>query len=136
MRPASAFAPGLTALPHAQEGYGGAGASERVLGECIQTGMKRGLWERMDLVVSTKIHGGGRGPKDTINSIGLSRKHLYEGLKASLGRLQLEYVDLVFCHRPDPRTPIEETVRGMNFLIDQGLAFCTLPRYCRHEVHF
>ena len=49
--------------------------------------------------------------------------------------MQLDYVDLVFCHRPDPRTPIEETVRGMNFLIDQGLAFCTLT-YCRDEVHF
>ena len=55
--------------------------------------------------------------------MGLSRKHLYEGLKASLERMQLEYVDLVFCHRPDPRTPIEETVRGMNNLIDRGLAF-------------
>lgn len=81
------------------EGYGGAGSSERVLGSCIATGIERGLWERMDLVVSTKLHGGGRGDKDTINSIGLSRKHLYEGLKASLARLQLEYVDLVFCHR-------------------------------------
>ena len=65
-----------------------------MLGECIQTGMKRGLWERMDLVISTKIHGGGRGDRDTINSIGLSRKHLFEGLQASLERLQLEYVDV------------------------------------------
>lgn len=43
--------------------------------------------------------------------------------QASLKRLQLEYVDLVFCHRPDTTTPIEETVRAMNFVIDQGWAF-------------
>ena len=77
------------------EGYGGAGASERVLGECLQKGMERGLWERMDLVISTKLFGGGRADRDTINSIGLSRKHLYEGMVASLERLQLDYVDLV-----------------------------------------
>ena len=58
------------------------------------------------------------------NSRGLSRKHLYEGLKASLKRMQLDYVDLVFCHRPDPKTPIAETVKGMNHLINQGMAFC------------
>jgi len=106
------------------EVYGGGGSSERVLGQCIQTGIERGLWGRQDLVISTKIHGGGRGNLDTINSIGLSRKHLYEGLKASLGQLQLEYVDLVLCHRPDPRTPLEEVVRGMNHLIDRGMTFC------------
>ncbi len=83
--------------------------------------MEKGTWERADLVISTKLHGGGRGAKDTINSIGLSRKHLFEGLQASLERMQLEYVDLVFCHRPDPRTPIEETVRGMNHLLDRGI---------------
>ena len=49
-------------------------------------------------------------------------------LKASLKRLDVEYVDLVFCHRPDVTTPIEETVRAMNFVIDQGWAFyCELP---------
>ena len=105
------------------EVYGGGGSSERVLGDAIKIGMDKGTWERADLVISTKLHGGGRGAKDTINSIGLSRKHLYEGCKASLERMQLEYVDLIFCHRPDPRTPIEETVRGMNNLIDRGMAF-------------
>jgi aryl-alcohol dehydrogenase-like predicted oxidoreductase len=105
------------------EVYGGGGSSERVLGECIQTGIARGVWGRSDLVITTKIFGGGRGSLDTINSIGLSRKHLFEGLKDSLARLQLEYVDLVFCHRPDPRTPLEEVVRGMNHVIDQGMAF-------------
>ena len=83
------------------EGYGGAGASERVLGGCIQKGMERGLWERMDLVISTKLYGGGRAKRDTINSIGLSRKHLYEGMVASLKRLQLDYVDLV-SHAANP----------------------------------
>lgn len=87
------------------EGYGGAGASERVLGECLQKGMERGLWERMDLVVSTKLFGGGRANRDTINSIGLSRKHLYEGMVASLKRLQLDYVDLV-SHGADSRWPV------------------------------
>ena len=51
-------------------------------------------WDRMDLVVSTKLHNGGRGDRDSINSIGLSRKHLFEGMKASLERLQLDYVRL------------------------------------------
>jgi voltage-dependent potassium channel beta subunit len=108
------------------EVYGGEGAvSEVIMGETIQLGLKRNVWERDDLVISTKIFGGARGKKDkwNLNSVGLSRKHLYEGLRASLKRMQLEYVDLVFCHRPDPRTPIEETVRGMNNLIDRGMAF-------------
>ena len=50
-------------------------------------------------------------------------------MQASLGRLGLDYVDLVFCHRPDTSTPIEETVRAMNFVIDQGWAF-----YCEHTI--
>ena len=77
----------------------------------------------MDLVISTKLSGGGRGARDSINSVGLSRKHLVEGMRASLDRLGLEYVDLVFAHRRDPRTPMVEVVRGMNHLIDKGLAF-------------
>jgi voltage-dependent potassium channel beta subunit len=70
------------------------------------------------LVISTKVFWGGKGPNDR----GLSRKHIIEGVNASLARLQLDYVDLIFCHRPDPDTPIEETVRAMNWLIDQGKA--------------
>ena len=100
------------------EGYG-AGASERVLGQAIAMGVKRGIWERMDLVVSAKLFFGGRGGRDTVNSVGLSKKKLYEGLRASLRNLQLEYVDVVFAHRPDPRTPVEEIVRGMNALIER-----------------
>jgi voltage-dependent potassium channel beta subunit len=53
----------------------------------------------------------------------LSRKHVIEGADAALARLQLDYVDLIFCHRPDKTTPIEETVRAMNYLLDQGRAF-------------
>jgi voltage-dependent potassium channel beta subunit len=96
------------------ENYG-RGRSEIVLGQAI----KKAGWKRSDLVISTKIFWGGEGPNDR----GLSRKHLVEGAMASLARLQLDYVDLLFCHRPDSDTPIEETVRAMNFLIDQGRAF-------------
>jgi aryl-alcohol dehydrogenase-like predicted oxidoreductase len=56
------------------------------------------------------------------NEKGLSRKHIIEGLNYSLERLQLDYVDLVFAHRPDPDTPLEETVRAFNHVIDQGKA--------------
>ncbi|KAJ3051891.1 Glycosyltransferase-like KOBITO 1, partial [Quaeritorhiza haematococci] len=76
-------------------------------------------WKRSSLVISTKIYWGGRGPNDK----GLSRKHIIEGLNASLKRLQLDYVDLVFAHRPDNLTPMEEIVRAFNWVIDQGKAF-------------
>ena len=58
-----------------------------------------------------------------VNDKGLSRKHIIEGTKAALKRLDMDYVDLLFCHRPDSSTPIEETVRAMNWIIDQGWAF-------------
>ena len=96
------------------EAYG-SGKAERVMGNVVQ---KLG-WKRSDIVVSTKIFWGGEGPNDA----GLSRKHIIEGANAALARLQVDYVDLVFCHRPDIYTPIEETVRAMNYLIDQGKAF-------------
>ncbi len=92
-----------------------AGEAERIMGEVL----KRTGWKRSDLVISTKIFWGGHGPNDR----GLSRKHLIEGADAALARLQLEYVDLIFCHRPDLHTPIEETVRAMTYLINQGKAF-------------
>jgi voltage-dependent potassium channel beta subunit len=91
------------------------GQAENIMGKVIQ----RAGWKRSDLVISTKIFWGGDGPNDS----GLSFKHLIEGTLASLDRLQLDYVDLLFCHRPDIHTPIEETVRAMNFLINQGMAF-------------
>jgi voltage-dependent potassium channel beta subunit len=91
------------------------GNAEIVMGNVI----KKVGWKRSDLVISTKIFWGGKGPNNT----GLSRKHIIEGTNASLARLQMDYVDLLFCHRPDRFTPIEETVRAMNYLIDQGKAF-------------
>jgi voltage-dependent potassium channel beta subunit len=91
------------------------GQAETVMGNVIR---KTG-WKRSDLVISTKIFWGGDGPNDS----GLSRKHLIEGTHASLNRLQMDYVDLIFCHRPDRYTPIEETVWTMNQIIQQGKAF-------------
>ena len=91
------------------------GNAEIVMGNTI----KKAGWKRSDLVISTKLFWGGKKPNQT----GLSRKHVIEGARASLARLQMEYVDLIFCHRPDIYTPIEETVRAMNFLINQGMAF-------------
>jgi voltage-dependent potassium channel beta subunit len=75
-------------------------------------------WKRSDYIVSTKIFWGGEGPNDR----GLSRKHIVEGTDAALARLQLDYIDLIFCHRADLYTPVEETVRAMNHVIDQGKA--------------
>ena len=96
------------------EAYGN-GSAEIVMGNVL----KRAEWKRSDLVISTKLIWGGDGPNDS----GLSRKHIMEGMNAALKRLQLDYVDLVFCHRPDMYTPIEETVWSMNLLIQQGKAF-------------
>lgn len=91
------------------------GNAEIVMGNII----RKAGWKRSDLVISTKLFWGGDKP----NYTGLSRKHIIEGARASLARLQLEYVDLIFCHRPDIYTPIEETVRAMTYLINQGFAF-------------
>ncbi|KAF9182007.1 hypothetical protein BGZ51_005011 [Haplosporangium sp. Z 767] len=76
-------------------------------------------WKRSDLVISTKLFWGGKGPNDR----GLSRKHIIEGIDASLKRLQLDYVDLLFAHRPDPDTPMEEIVRAFNLVIEKEKAF-------------
>jgi voltage-dependent potassium channel beta subunit len=91
------------------------GQSEVVMGNVI----RQAGWKRSDLVVSTKIFWGGPGPNDR----GLSRKHILEGTDAALGRLGMDYVDLIFCHRADLHTPLEETVRAMNHVIQQGKAF-------------
>uniref|UniRef100_A0A671XWD7 Voltage-gated potassium channel subunit beta-1 n=1 Tax=Sparus aurata TaxID=8175 RepID=A0A671XWD7_SPAAU len=74
--------------------------------------------KRSSLVITTKIFWGGKAEMER----GLSRKHIIEGLRASLERLQLEYIDVVFANRPDPNTPIEETVRAMTHVINQGMA--------------
>ena len=89
-----------------------AGMSESLMGQALKA------YRREDLVVSTKIFWGGTGPNQT----GLSRKHLLEGTRNSLKRLELDYVDLLFCHRPDPKTPIEETVLAMDYLVRSGQA--------------
>lgn len=91
-----------------------AGVAEVIMGRVLE---KSG-WKRSDYVVSTKIFWGGDGPNDR----GLSRKHVVEGTDAALARLGLDYVDLIFCHRADLHTPVEETVRAMNHVIDQGKA--------------
>ena len=91
------------------------GQAEVMMGAII----KKFGWPRSDLVISTKIFWGGPG----VNDRGLSRKHIVEGTNAALSRLQTDYVDLIFCHRPDIETPIGETVWTMNDLIRQGKAF-------------
>ncbi|MCJ7625552.1 MAG: aldo/keto reductase [Anaerolineaceae bacterium] len=96
------------------EAYAG-GQAEIVMGNVL----KKMDWQRESYVVSTKIFWGGKGPNDS----GLSYKHIIEGTNKALKRLQLDYVDLVYCHRPDSQTPIEETVWGMDQVIRQGKAF-------------
>ena len=110
---AAAYDAGVNFFDNA-EGYAG-GNAETVMGNVI----KELGWRRESIVVSTKIFWGGDGPNDT----GLSHKHIIEDMNSALRRLQLDYVDLVFCHRPDPKTPIEETVRAMDIVIKQGKAF-------------
>ena len=92
------------------------GESETIMGAVL----KELAWPRIDYVVSTKFYWGMRtGPN---NSNTLNRKYLLDAIDGSLRRLQLDYVDLVFCHRPDPHTPLEETVWAMSDLIDRGKA--------------
>jgi voltage-dependent potassium channel beta subunit len=91
------------------------GEAELVMGKVL----KKTKWRREGLVLSTKIFWGGDGPNDK----GLSHKHVIEGVHNALRRWQVDYLDLCFCHRPDPDTPIEETVRAMDVLIKQGKIF-------------
>ncbi len=90
------------------------GKSEIVMGEIL----KKRKWARSSYLVSSKVFFGYEDGKP--NQIGLSRKHVMEGCHAALKRLQVDYLDLYYCHRPDKNTPIEETVRAMNTLIEQG----------------
>lgn len=100
------------------------GNAETVMGNVVKRWEKEGLCRRCDLVISTKLFfGDGQSVKGNPNANGNTRKHLLEGMEASLERLQMKYVDLIFSHRPDPSTPIEETVRAMDFLINQGKAY-------------
>ncbi|KAI0480748.1 NADP-dependent oxidoreductase domain-containing protein [Xylariaceae sp. FL0804] len=95
------------------------GKSEIVMGKAI----KKFGWKRSDLVISTKLNYGAVNGEILVNNHGLSRKHIVEGLEASLKRLDLAYVDIVYAHRPDRLTPMEETVRAFNHVLDRGLAF-------------
>ncbi|POM65793.1 Voltage-gated potassium channel subunit [Phytophthora palmivora] len=117
-----AFEHGVNFFDNA-EAYGG-GQAERNMGAAIKMGIADGIWSREDLVVATKVFFGSKGWfEGSPNDQGVSRKHIIEGTKASLKRLELDYVDIIFCHRSEPYTPIEETVRAMNFVIKQGWAF-------------
>ena len=90
------------------------GQAEVVMGEIL----KERNWPRDEWTVSSKVFFGAGGEKP--NQTGLSRKHVFEACHAALKRLQVAYLDLYFCHRPDPNTPIEETVRAMSDLVHQG----------------
>ena len=90
------------------------GRSELVMGEIL----KKKKWSRSSYILSSKVFFGYEEGKP--NQIGLSRKHIIEGCNAALKRLQVDYIDLFYCHRPDKNTPIEETVWAMNHLIQQG----------------
>lgn len=115
-----AFKSGVNFFDNAE--FYGSGVAESMMGQAIQRGIDEGIWVREDLVITTKIFFGTSRPGKP-NSQGLSRKHVVEGMKNSLKRIGQDYVDVVFCHRPDTRTPIEETVRAMNYVIEQGWAF-------------
>lgn len=111
---AAAFDAGVNFFDNA-EAYGG-GKSEELMGAAL----KQLGWRRGSYLVSTKFFWGlhnGPNQRNTLN-----RKYLLEGINASLKRLDLDYVDLVYCHRPDPTTPIEETVWAMHHIIERSQA--------------
>jgi voltage-dependent potassium channel beta subunit len=114
---AAAFDAGINFFDNA-EVYAG-GRSEAIMGEAL----KKLAWPRLNYVVSTKFfwgldrQGEAVNRKDTLN-----RKYLMQALDGSLRRMQLDHIDLIYCHRPDPHTPIEETVWAMSDLITQGKA--------------
>jgi len=88
------------------------GKSEILMGKIL----KKLKWKRDSYIISSKVFWGGELPTQR----GLSKKHIHDACNSALKRLQLDYLDLYFCHRPDPETPIEETVYAMNDLIYQG----------------
>lgn len=111
---AAAYEAGVNFFDNA-EAYAG-GKSEEVMGAAL----KQLKWRRGSYLVSTKLYWGlnrGVNERNTLN-----RKRLIEGITSSLERLQLDYVDLLYCHRPDRTTPIEETVWAMHNIIEWGMA--------------
>jgi voltage-dependent potassium channel beta subunit len=95
------------------------GKSESIMGDALRE-LK---WPRLDYVVSTKFYWG-MAKADTMGAVNgkntLNRKYLMQAIDGSLQRFDLDYIDLVFCHRPDPHTPMEETVQAMSDMITQG----------------
>ena len=111
---------GINCFDHA-EAYGNPnGEAERIFGIALKQLQEENpnLWRRNELVITTKIYWGGVG----VNESGLSMKHCREGIDACLKRLQLDYVDMVFCHRPDQFTPTATVVRAMTNLVRSGKA--------------
>jgi len=100
------------------EAYEG-GKSEEVMGRIL----KKKNWDRTTYCVSSKAFFGLHGKDNKPTQKGLSRKHVTEACNAALRRMQMEYLDLFFCHRPDPETPMEEIVWTMNILMQQGKIF-------------
>lgn len=92
------------------------GESELMMGRVL----KKTKWDRTSYLVSSKVYFGWHGENNKPNQTGLCRKHLVEACHEALQRMQLDYLDLFFCHRPDPETPMIEVVRTMNTLIQQG----------------
>ena len=92
------------------------GESENMMGRVL----KKKNWDRTSYTVSSKAYFGWRGKANKPNQTGLSRKHLVEACHEALQRLQVDYLDIFFCHRPDVNVPISEVVWTMNHLIQQG----------------
>jgi voltage-dependent potassium channel beta subunit len=114
---AAAFDAGINFFDNA-EVYAG-GRSEEVMGAAL----KQLAWPRLNYVVSSKFYWGLDRRGDAVNRKDtLNRKYLMQAIDGSLRRMGLEHIDLIYCHRPDPHTPIEETVRAMSDIITQGKA--------------
>jgi voltage-dependent potassium channel beta subunit len=114
---AAAYDAGVNFFDNA-EAYAG-GQSEVVMGQAF----KKLGWPRLNYVVSTKFFWGLDRTEGAVNRRDtLNRKYLMQAIDGSLGRFGLEHIDLIYCHRPDPHTPVEETVRAMSDIITQGKA--------------
>lgn len=94
----------------------GNGQAEVLMGAAL----RKAGWPRDSYVVSSKVMHGAYGEQAKPTQLGLSRKHVFEACYQAIKRLQVDYLDLYFCHRPDPEVPIEETVRAMTELIQRG----------------
>ena len=114
---AAAYDAGVNFFDNA-EAYA-AGRSEEVMGAALKTL----AWPRLNYVVSTKFFWGLSREGNTVNRMDThNRKYLSQAIDGSLARMGLDFIDLVYCHRPDPHTPIEETARAMSDIITQGKA--------------